>query len=91
MPTRLLRDWPIERKAEAEGRFSAVIPCYVEAEGAENAPEDRDVSRDSRQRLTLVAEQESNPVGNGAARLLSFLVDYHRREACQAGGRSSKG
>jgi uncharacterized protein len=81
MSTRLLRDWLIERRAEAERHFGAVIPWYVKAEGAENAPEDRDVNRDLRHRLTLVAERESNPVRAAAARLLTSLVDYHRREA----------
>ena len=51
MSTRLLRDWLIERRAEAERHFGAVIPWYVKAEGAENAPEDRDVNRDLRHRL----------------------------------------
>ena len=79
MSTRLLRDWLIERRAEAERHCGAGIPWYVKAEGTENAPEDRDVNRDLRRRLTLVAERESNPVRAAAARLLTSLVDYHHR------------
>lgn len=81
--TRLLRDWLLERKAEAEQRFETTIAWYVKAEGAEKVPEDRDVNRDLRERLAQLAEDTaaSDPDRAAAASWLAHLLDYHRREA----------
>ncbi|HTM03820.1 MAG TPA: TM0106 family RecB-like putative nuclease [Vicinamibacterales bacterium] len=70
--TRLLRDWLLERKVEAEQQFACEIPWYVKAAGAEKAPEERDVTRELRERLLAMTDP---------APLLGHLLDYHRREA----------
>ena len=81
--TRQLRDWLLERKAEAERQFGVAIPWYVKGEATEEAPEDLDVNRDLRDVLTTLAARISSsaPDRAAAARLLTYLVDYHRREA----------
>ena len=81
--TRLLRDWLLERRAEAEQQFAAPIPWYVKSQGAERAPEDRDENRELREQLAAVAEATtvSDPTRAAIAGLLTHLIDYHRREA----------
>jgi uncharacterized protein len=81
--TRLLRDWLLERKAEAERHFGVTIPWYEKSSGAETAPEDRDENRELRVRLAALADEvrASDPVRAEAAERLVHLVDYHRREA----------
>src|SRR5688500_3382651 len=46
--TRLLLDWLLDRKADAERQFATTIPWYVKPEGAEKAPEERDINRELR-------------------------------------------
>jgi uncharacterized protein len=82
--TRLLRDWLIERKSEAEAQFGAAIPWYVKAEAADKAPEDHDVNRELRERLYALAnENDPNDPNdpNDVPSLVAALIDYHRREA----------
>jgi uncharacterized protein len=81
--TRLLRDWLLERRAEAERQFGVAIPWWTTSPGAEKAPEERDENRDLRERLGRVAATfvSSDPDRAHAAALLTHLVDYHRREA----------
>jgi predicted RecB family nuclease len=81
--TRRLRDWLLERKAEAERHFRVAIPWFTKPEGAEKAPQDYDGNREMREELTALGEQLESPEPERAeaARLLAALVDYHRREA----------
>jgi uncharacterized protein len=81
--TRQLRDWLLARTAEAERQFDVAIPWFVKGEGASKAPEDYDVNRDLRDALTALTTRvsSSDPDRAEAARLLTYLVDYHRREA----------
>ena len=81
--TQLLRDWLLERKAEAEHEFASPIPWYVKSEAMEKSPEERDVNRELRVELVACAEawSSSDPQHSNAAALLANLVDYHQREA----------
>jgi predicted RecB family nuclease len=81
--TRQLRDWLLQRKAQAEQQFGVQIPWWVKPSGAEKAPEDHDENRQLRERLTQCAEEVevTDPNRARAAALLVHLVDYHRREA----------
>jgi uncharacterized protein len=56
--TRLLRDWLLERKDEAERRFHVEIPWYEKTSGAEKAPEERDTNRQLRERLLASSHPE---------------------------------
>src|SRR5215217_3485848 len=62
--TRLLLDWLLERKAEAEQQFATTIPWYVKSSGADKAPEERDENRDLRERLRALANQNDPNVWN---------------------------
>jgi predicted RecB family nuclease len=80
--TRLLRDWLLERKREAERSFGLQIDWYVKASGAEKAPEERDTTRDLRERLArLATAADVAPDLSTCAALLEHLLEYHRREA----------
>jgi predicted RecB family nuclease len=81
--TRLLRDWLLARKTEAEERFKTTIPWFVKSDDSEKTPEDHDENRDLRARLAKLAGDvtSSDPALATVAGLLTHLVDYHRREA----------
>jgi uncharacterized protein len=82
--TRRLRDWLLDRKAEAERQFGVEIPWYSVAAGTDKAPEERDENRELRERLRALAAANDPNGANDKARtaiLLTSLMDYHRREA----------
>jgi uncharacterized protein len=71
-----LRDWLVERKAEAERRYGLVIP-WRESPEQRARSEERVEALDERERLRdrLLA------VGDSDLALLGHLLDYHHREA----------
>jgi predicted RecB family nuclease len=69
-----LRDWLLERKREAEGRFELTIPFLSPpARRDEPVETEPDEHADLRRRLASL--------GEGWAATLAHLLDYHRREA----------
>jgi uncharacterized protein len=72
--TLLLRDWLLERKAEAEDRFQVTIPFFTLPARRDRPVEtERDEHADLRARL--------GTIGESWATMLGHLLAYHRREA----------
>ncbi|MGH3133400.1 MAG: TM0106 family RecB-like putative nuclease [Gaiellaceae bacterium] len=71
-----LRDWLVERRQEAEGRFAQAIPWR-------EAPEPRRPDEETRALLGERAELRERLVASGdpALELAGELLEYHRREA----------
>ena len=71
-----LRDWLVERRAEAEAQFGVAIPWRVPPELREVSPEKADAIAG---RAELKRELEAT--GDPDLALMADLLEYHRREA----------
>ncbi|HET7743894.1 MAG TPA: TM0106 family RecB-like putative nuclease [Gaiellaceae bacterium] len=72
----LLRDWLLERRAEAESQYGVAIPWRGEPEPREPAVEATAVAAArAKLRRSLLA------TGDGTQALVGELLEYHRREA----------
>ena len=93
--TRLLRDWLLERKAEAERSSASTIPWYVKPQAPRRRPRNATINRDLRERLATLAARATaarDPVRRGqpprCSRISSTITAARRS---QDGGPSSIG
>ncbi len=70
-----LRDWLLERKAEAEEKFSQTVPWKAVSEGAVSE------KREAMDAETEARVERMRALGTPDALLLADLLNYHRREA----------
>ncbi len=76
LSNRLLRDWLLERRQEAEARFGVAMPWPPE-------PEVREPDEEATEFAAARAElrRELQATGDAAHALMGDLLEYHRREA----------